>query len=323
VTYEMLAGYDVIQPFAGIRGTYVYGALALSVSMSVFLSRRFAQINRDLEARLREVRELSDRSLAQERLARESEIERRVLELDNKRKTSELEEARSFQLSLLPKHLPSVIGYELSAFAKPATEVGGDYYDVAISEPDILTIVVGDATGHGAKAGTLVAVTKGLFHELTAVPKVKDILVRCNHALKGMNLGGVYMGMILARLSANTLSIAAGGMPPIFVLRARSKKVELVSLKGMPLGAFADFPFQETSIKLDSGDVVVLMSDGYLEMFNPKGDTLGVARAQEVIERNCEESPHELIRRLIEDGDAWAEGRPQEDDVTFFVLKKL
>jgi hypothetical protein len=222
VAYDMLAGYNVIPTIANIRGTPVYGALALSLSMAIFLALRFAQTSRRLEEQLQQVRELSERTLEQERRARDGEIERRVLEADNERKTKELEDARQFQLSLLPQEVPKVPGLQIAAFSAPATEVGGDYYDFAVMGDGAQMVVLGDATDHGAKAGTMVAVTKGLFHELVHLPDIADILSRSNRAIKGMNLGSIYMGMMLVRIKGSELEATAAGMPPVLVYRSSS-----------------------------------------------------------------------------------------------------
>lgn len=322
VAYEMLTGYGIIPVIAGIRGTYVYGALALSVSMSIFLSRRFAWTNRQLEAQLLQVRELSERTLEQERRARDGEIERRVLEADNERKTKELDDARQFQLSLLPRAVPEVTGLQIAAFSVPATEVGGDYYDFAAMNDGALTVALGDATGHGAKAGTMVAVTKGLFHELAHLPHIPDILSRSNMAIKGMNLGSVYMGMTIVRIRANELEAAAGGMPPILIYRASSSEVEMVTMKGMPLGAFSNYPFEHNSVHLDAGDTVVLMTDGFPERFNQAGETLDLSVVIDLLRMVGTKAPGVIIDLFLRKGKEWANGSPQNDDMTFVVIKK-
>jgi serine phosphatase RsbU (regulator of sigma subunit) len=322
VVYEVLAGNGIIPTVAGIRGTYVYGALALSISMSIFLSRRFAHTNRQLEIQLQQVLDLSERTLEQERRARNIEIERRLLEADNQRKTHELEDARAFQLSLLPQQVPHHPSFEIAAMSIPATEVGGDYYDFAHNDDGVLTAVIGDATGHGAKAGTMVAVTKGLFHELAHLPDINDILVRCNKAIKGMNLGQVYMGMTIIRLQGNEMKAAIAGMPPVLVYRARTCEVEHVTLKGMPLGAFSDFPFQWKIMKLDANDVVVLLSDGYTERFNNQRETLDLPRAMRMLKENGLKAPNEIIEAFTRDAEEWANGANQADDVTLVVIKK-
>ncbi len=110
VTLQILIDYAVIPGVFGLTQVYVYGVLSLAVSMSVFLSYNFARMNRGLERQLVTVRELSEKTLEQERQAHALALERRVIELESERKSRELESARQLQLSLLPKEVPAVDG---------------------------------------------------------------------------------------------------------------------------------------------------------------------------------------------------------------------
>ncbi len=74
---------------------------------------------------------------------------KKFLQLENDRKTKELEEARQLQLSMLPKTLPQLPHLDIAVYMKTATEVGGDYYDFNVGMDGTLTVVIGDATGHG------------------------------------------------------------------------------------------------------------------------------------------------------------------------------
>ena len=88
---------------------------------------------------------------------------KKLLQLENERKTKELEEARQLQLSMLPKELPKLPNLDIAVYMKTATEVGGDYYDFIVGLDGTLIVAIGDATGHGMKAGTIVSMVKALF----------------------------------------------------------------------------------------------------------------------------------------------------------------
>ena len=163
--YQLLVAYDFINPIFGFTNGYLLGVLVLSFSMSLRLSKKFASTNDRLEEQLLQVKELSEQALENERKVKEQEIEKRLLEADNKRKTIELAEARRLQLSMLPKTIPQSDNWQIDVFMRTATEVGGDYYDFHTDNNGTLTIAIGDATGHGVNAGTMVAVTKSLFSE--------------------------------------------------------------------------------------------------------------------------------------------------------------
>lgn len=322
IIYDILVANDLITPFRSYPGgVYIYGALALSVAVSVNLSRRFAGITKDLERQLVQVKELSAEALQRERLVREQEIARVQLEADNTRKTEELEDARRLQLSMLPKTLPELPHLEIAAYMKTATEVGGDYYDFHVAEDGTLTIAVGDATGHGARAGTLVAVTKGLFPEMVRLERIPEALHRYSVAIKRMNLGQLYMSLTLVKIKDHTMTVSAAGMPPVLIYRSRENAVQTISVKGMPLGQFVDFPYGEQEAILFPGDAIVLMTDGLPEMFNPSREIFDYMRVRDVLVDTGSLSPRGLINRLVQAGENWAAGEPQSDDVTFVAIK--
>src|ERR1017187_10081615 len=153
VNYQVLIDFNHLPMLFGINQVFVYGMLALVISMSLYLSFNFAYINKDLEKQLANVKILSDKSLEQERIANKLELERRILDIENERKSKELESAKELQLSLLPNNIPSLENINIACFMETAAEVGGDYYDFFLSDENILTTIIGDATGHGLKAG--------------------------------------------------------------------------------------------------------------------------------------------------------------------------
>jgi len=97
-----------------------------------------------------------------------AEAQNKIIQADNERKTQELEEARQLQLSMLPKELPNLPNLDIAVYMQTATEVGGDYYDFQVGIDGTLTTIIGDATGHGMKAGTVVTITKSLFNSMAA-----------------------------------------------------------------------------------------------------------------------------------------------------------
>ncbi len=298
-----------------------YSMFFLMVTMSVYLSRKFAHANRELRTQLMQVEELSEHKLEQERLAREVAVERTRLEAEYARKVEELEDARKLQLSMLPEHLPDLPDLEVAAGMHTATEVGGDYYDFDVASDGTLTVAIGDATGHGMRAGTMVTATKSLFHTLGQESDLSQTLSRFTHALKRMNLRQLSMALTLVRFKDGRLHLAAAGMPPALIWRAASKRVEAFEIAGAPLGSLTGFPYQQTELHLAPGDTLLLMSDGFPERLNGDHEMLGYDKAQESFTRAAPTSPQTIIERLVADGDAWAAGQPALDDMTFVVLK--
>src|SRR6185503_2914637 len=127
--------------------------------------------------------------------------QQRLMAVEYERKTVELEDARRFQLSMLPKEVPRHDAYDVAVYTRTATEVGGDYYDFHLAE-DVLSVTVGDATGHGAKAGTMVTVIKTLFSGYDNKTSPAAFLGDAAEKIKRMDLGRMSMALSLARLEA-------------------------------------------------------------------------------------------------------------------------
>ncbi len=316
-TYQILVfDLDLFPAFWTIADFPVlfYSALLLMLSMSVVLSKNYARTNTSLEAKLIEVKALSEKNLRQER-------ERMQLEAENLRKTRELEEARQLQLSMLPESPPVLPDLEIAAYMAPATEVGGDYYDFKLHDDGSLTIAIGDATGHGMNAGTMVAATKALFSSLVDETDPANVLKKSTRAIKKMGLKKMFMALTVAKVKDKQMRIAAAGMPYALVYRAASCQVEEIELKGMPLGSFVDFPYKAKECKLDAGDIVLFMSDGLEEMFNHEGEIFGDDRIKHCFKEAVLHPASKIIDILKVAGKDWANGRAQEDDVTLVVIK--
>ncbi len=261
------------------------------------------------------------RATAAEFQTRTAEAETRALKAENERKSRELEEARRLQLSLLPKELPRHPRYAVAAVMRTATEVGGDYYDFHLGDDGSMTVAIGDATGHGTRAGIMVAIMKGLFARLCHEPDLRTVLQECNRTLRGIELDPMYMALGLLRLEGERARAAAAAMPPLFVYRAARTAVEQVLVSGMLLGTGFDVPWEEVALDLAPGDKLLLLSDGYLEQIGAGEEMLDYARCAEAFLAAARETPAAVIDRLLERLDAWRGAVPQGDDVTLVVVE--
>jgi serine phosphatase RsbU (regulator of sigma subunit) len=299
---------------------YPYGMLVLFAAMSVYLSLRFATTQRELEARLREVEALSARALAQERDARERELERRVLEIDNARKTDELEGARHLQLSLLPATLPDLPDVEVAFAMRTASEVGGDYYDFR-SENGSLTLAIGDATGHGVDAGILVATVKGLFHTTQLDAGLRPAMERVSQGVAGLGLKRHHMSLALLRYAAGAVRFAAAGMPPLLVHRVATGEVEEILLEAPPLGVTYDRPYPELRGRVEPGDTLLLTTDGLPERRNAADELFDYEQLRAAFAACAGLDVSEIPERLFHASDLWAGSAAQSDDMTAVVLR--
>ena len=309
-SYDLLLDLGLMEPFREITNGYPIGFLCLIIFASIYLARDFARANKAI--------------LIKEREAKEMEIAQRVLEAEDSRKTKELNEARELQLSLLPQCITSLKNYDFCFDMRPATEVGGDYYDYNISVNNEISIVIGDATDHGMKAGMMVSIIKSLFLTHINTMDIKEFLNSCSHTIKQMKLKNLYMALMLVKINGRNLKMSSAGIPPLLVYRKKTNKVEEYKIKGMPLGAVESYPYETVEIELETGDTVVLMTDGLPELFNKNKESFGEERLKEIILQNACEPVNEIVNKLFLAGEEWRKENKQNDDITLvaFRLKK-
>jgi len=303
----------ITSPWWKTTWAYVlYGFLIIGLFFSSHRIQRIVVVRRERSrAKIREA----------ELRAQAAEAQARAIQAENERKTIELEKARRLQLSMLPKQLPNVPYLDIAVHMQTATEVGGDYYDFYLDDKGCLTVVIGDATGHGLNAGTMVSVIKGLFVANVSQTDFKTFFENCTRTIKQLHLGNLYMALALVKIEDNELIASAAGMPPIYIYRNRTKTVDEIVLKGMPLGAFDDFSYQDERITLEEGDSILLLSDGLPELFNDQKEMFDYHRVKETFEKVGHETPEKIIDSFIDVAEQWRNGRAQDDDVTFVVLK--
>lgn len=252
----------------------------------------------------------------------EQGVRERLLEADNARKGRELEEARAFQVSLLPKSLPVNRQCLLGAYMRTAAEVGGDYYDFLERPDGGLVAVLGDATGHGARPGVMVSVTKGLFTLGAGTAGPAEFLAESNRAIKRMGLARMQMALTLVHVSAGRIVLAAAGMPPALLWRATDGAIEELALHGLPLGGLSDATYREVASDFHPGDTLLLHSDGLPELADGAGEPFGYERLQSEFAGVAAGTPASIVASLAAAGDRWREGLPLKDDMTFVVMRR-
>ena len=129
------------------------------------------------------------------------------------------------------------------------------------------------------------------------------------------------MCFAMLKIKDNNLFMSSAGMPSIYIYRNNEKKVEEYEFQGMPLGTIGDFPYKSLQSKLNSGDTILLLSDGFPELMNDKNEIFGYKRVRNLFEEIAGQSPEEIIRKLKEAGSNWTNDKDPDDDVTFVTIK--
>lgn len=307
--YDLFMDLNFIDPIYDINNGYPFGFVCLMICSSVYLAKNFARANKSI--------------LEHELKAKEDEISRIILEEEDRRKTIELEEARALQLSMLPQCNSELNGYNICFDMRPASEVGGDYYDYHIADDGTMTLAIGDATDHGMRAGMMVAIIKSLFLTHISNTDIISFFNKCTQTIKQMKFTKLYMALMILKIKGTKITASSAGMPKILIHRCKTNFVDEYTIKGMPLGAFDEFPYQTIEIDIEPGDTVLLMSDGLAELFNDSHELFDYQRIKGTLKANASLSANRIVNKLFEAGDNWRMGNPQNDDITFIVFKYM
>ncbi|MDQ3285220.1 MAG: SpoIIE family protein phosphatase [Actinomycetota bacterium] len=238
----------------------------------------------------------------------------------------ELRLARSIQRASLPEEVPELEGWQISPYYQPAREVGGDFYDFHFLSEGRVGLVVGDATGHGVPAALVMSTTCGMLQlaaQELGSSSPGEVLSRVNETLFTRIPSNMFVTCFYCILDPESasLSYANAGHDLPYVLRGSSGDVEELRARGMPLGIMPGMGYEEKETILNSGDAILLYSDGLVEAHDPQGKMFGFPRLRALIAEHAEEGS--LGDFLMEELYSFVgEGWEQEDDITLLTLKR-
>jgi sigma-B regulation protein RsbU (phosphoserine phosphatase) len=242
----------------------------------------------------------------------------------------DLEIAKDIQVWLLPGAPLQIPGYQIAYATRPANTVAGDYYDVILRSgqklsEDRILFVVADVAGKSIPAAMLMATFQASLRTVsTSGVALAELVAGVNRYACSNSMGGVrFTTAFFAELDAATGDVAyvnAGHNVPI--LRRKSGAVERLEAGGIPIGIFAESPYQVGSTRLESGDWLVIFTDGVVEAVNAKDEEFGEPELIRLVDRESRSAPAELLRSLLADLDRHVGNTPQHDDITCLLLKK-
>jgi hypothetical protein len=223
---------------------------------------------------------------------------------EEKRLATELASARAVQDRLVPAHLPVLPGFHLGAVYLPATEVGGDFYQVFPQADGSALVVVGDVSGKGLRAAMTGTLVLGALRSLAQEAlSPAQILHRLNKQLVSSSDGGFVTCLCAHICSSGSLTLAnAGHLAPY----CNGEECELDS--GLPLGMTAGAEYTQSTVRLAAGDTLTFLSDGVVEAQAASGELFGFDRT-----RDISQLPAEQIA-------AAAQQFGQQDDITVLTL---
>ena len=247
---------------------------------------------------------------------------RRIAERERQR--VELETARRIQSSILPELPPRLHGVEIAHAYLPASEVGGDFYDVLALEDGRLAVAVGDVAGHGVSSGLVMSMAKSaLAVQVTFEPEVAAVFSTLNrmvHQTARKRLLATLCYLVLDPKRREMIWASAGHLFPYRVTPAG--KVEPLESVAYPLGVRSYLQVEPRSKDLDPGDSLFLFSDGVVEARSERLDEpFGFERLEQSLARHAHRGVEGLRDGVLEDVVRFTGQVPREDDQTILVLR--
>jgi sigma-B regulation protein RsbU (phosphoserine phosphatase) len=243
---------------------------------------------------------------------------------EKQRLDAELEIATEIQNRLFPAEIPRVEGFDVSAFNRPCTEVGGDYFDfVTVGESQ--GIAIADVAGKGIGAAMLMANLQAMLQaRAPEMPDPASLLGKMNTDLIGRVGEGRFITLFYLLLNpeeGRILYSNAGHNPP-FLLR-QNGRITALEASGMPLGILPGVPYQTSQAEIRSGEVLLLYSDGITECMDKEGNLFGEERLRRVLTESAEDDAHRIRGAIFSAIDTFRQDEPYSDDMTLIVLKRL
>lgn len=238
------------------------------------------------------------------------------------RKESELRIAAEIQTSFLPRTTPDIPGCEIAAFTLPAKEVGGDFYDFISLEGGRYALVIADVAGKGVPAALYMALSRTTVRTVARGCDVASETVRRSNDTIIEDAGAISFVTLLYAVfdEARTLTyVNAGHNPP--VLRRRDGSVETLEPTGPVIGFLEGVEFEEVTITLQPGDLLVFYTDGVTEAENREGAMFGEERLCAVIDAAAGRPALEVAGAIRDAVGEFAGDAPQFDDITVVVLR--
>lgn len=237
----------------------------------------------------------------------------------------QLQLARDVQSRLFPSEPPKIMGYDIAGICIPAEEIGGDYFDFIKLPHRRLGVAVADVSGNGIAAALMMTAFRGLLrthtHGMLGSAKIARAINRLLPEFIGSShfITAVY---IVLDPEINEFTYVCCGHPPPLLLRSDGF-MKVLDLHGPALGVFVNVNYSPIKVSLISGDVLVLYTDGVVEINNSEGEEFGVERLRAALFRGRDLSASELVEMIILDTQEFSGSRIFADDFTLVLIKRV
>lgn len=244
-------------------------------------------------------------------------LEKQAIERD-------LETARIIQKNLLPHHIVQPDGFEIAAYSESAKQVGGDYFDLISTSEKNTIFAMGDVSGKGITASLLVANSQAYLKSISKqnLP-ISEATALLNDLVEESTVSGTYITFFWGILNSKKelTYVNAGHNPPLLVRNGELKKLEK---GGLILGMMKTMmPYESEIIKLESGDFIIVFTDGVTEAMNSSEEEYSDEKLEELCRSLNTQSAEEAKELILNDVKKFTAGFEQSDDLTLMVIKAV
>jgi sigma-B regulation protein RsbU (phosphoserine phosphatase) len=253
-------------------------------------------------------------------------IERAILHnqiIEKRRIESQLSIAREVQISLLPGRPPDLPGYDVAAINLPTWEIGGDCYDYIRLPSGSIGVTIADVSGKGVPAALIMATFRAALRTQVSVDNdITHVMQAVNKLLlESIGLAAFVTAVygVLAPESGLFLYSNCGHNPPLLL----NRKAEVKHLRsgGPALGVSPDAHFDAEAVYLGPGDMLVLYTDGVVEVMDDNDQEFGEERLEQVLRNSAHLSAEEVIRAVVDQTKSFAGHESYLDDFTIVVIR--
>jgi serine phosphatase RsbU (regulator of sigma subunit) len=237
---------------------------------------------------------------------------------------TEVAVARRIQQSLQPSTAFKTDWCEAAGITVPATEVGGDYFDMIKISDDEAVIVIADVSGHGVGAGILSAMTKSALHtELHHTTVPAELMFNLNNAVYQVTDKKMFVSFAYLLLDKRTMTahVATAGHPPIFLIQKSDGAIIEIRTPNLALAVQVSTQYTERAVHVNHGDVLILYTDGITEATNDKGEQFGADRLKELISNTERGSSEALSNSIMASVRTFTIKKEFADDATIVVVR--
>jgi len=237
---------------------------------------------------------------------------------------TEVAVARRIQQSLQPSTGFKTDWCEAAGITVPATEVGGDYFDMIKISNDEAVIVIADVSGHGVGAGILSAMTKSALHtELHHTTVPAELMFNLNNAVYQVTDKKMFVSFAYLLLDKRTMTahVATAGHPPIFLIQKSDGAIIEIRTPNLALAVQVSTQYTERAVHVNHGDVLILYTDGITEAMNDKGEQFGADRLKELISNTERGSSEALSNSIMASVRTFTIKKEFADDATIVVVR--